>query len=337
MVAAAICQTIKTERNQVAFVTDVSGMWLKFGVDESNSLVDIADVASGKTNLVCPYCGNRLIAKKGTLKEHHFAHFEETCRIVATKRELPTLPLYDNFHIQLSGKALQFLQRLWLSCGQNNWEIHYSKDLKPLVKAKLLQKNVYLNPPSYEFTQLGQIPVGVLPLREFNCVQEPLWLAKLSDLERKIELAKVIQKLNYAERVVDLQLYRAQLIRVLSHRLYYLKIRADGTMLHKIGVTRRPIEQRLVEIRQDLLAHFQSVDIAVLGTWEHRGNVELYFKHRYKGFNYPIGSLTEYYKFNQADDADAALNDLHLMQPKVLSLVEVQVLANRESLLQRAS
>jgi hypothetical protein len=321
----------------VISVTDVSGMWLKFGVDERNSLVGIADVTSGKTNLVCPYCGNRLVAKKGNLKEHHFAHFEETCRIVETKRELPTLPLYDNFHIQLSGKALQFLQKLWQSCGRNNWEIHYSNDLKPLVKAKLLQKNVYLNPPSYQFTQLGQIPVGALPLSEFNQVQEVLWLDKLSDLERKVELAKVIQKLNYTERVVDLRLYRAQLSRILSHRLYYLKVKADDTTLYKIGVTGRPIEQRLVEIRQDLRSHFSTVDIAVLGTWEHRSNVELYFKHRYKRFNHPIGSLTEYYRFDKADAAAAALEDLRQMQPKVLSSVELDVLANRSSLLQWAS
>lgn len=312
-------------------------MWLKFGVDERNRLVAIADVASGKTNLVCPYCGNRLVAKKGNLKEHHFAHFEETCRIVATKRELPTLPLYDNFHIQLSGKALQFLQKLWRSCGQNNWEIHYSNDLKPLVKAKLLQKNVYLNPQSYQFTQLGQIPVGALPLNQFNQVQAPLWLAKLSDLERKVELAKVIKSLNYAEQLVDLQLYRAQYKSVLERRLYYLQVAADGTMLHKIGVTGRPIEQRIMEVQRDLLKHFSTVDIAVLGTWEHRGNVELYFKHRYKRFNYPIGSLTEYYRFEGADDAVAALDDLCQMQPKVLSPVEADVVANRSSPLQWAS
>jgi hypothetical protein len=322
---------------EVAFVTADFDMWLKFGINERNRLVGIADVTSGKTNLVCPYCGGGLVAKKGKVKEHHFAHAGETCRIVETKRELPTLPLYDNFHIQLSGKALQFLQQLWRSCGQNNWEIHYSNDLKPLVKAKLLQKNVSLNPPSYEFTQLGQIPVGALPLSEFNQVQEVLWLDKLSDLERKVELAKVIKSLNYAEQVVDLRLYRAQLSRVLSHRLYYLKVKADDATLYKIGVTGRPIEQRIIEVRRDLLAHFQSVEIAVLESWEHRGNVELYFKHRYKKFNYPIGNLTEYYRFEGGDEAAAALDDLQKMQPKVLSSVEVDVVANRSSLLQWAS
>jgi len=154
-------------------------MWLKFGVSLSNILLAISDIPSGKTNLVCPYCGGGLVAKKGKVKEHHFAHAGETCRIVETKRELPTLPLYDNFHIQLSGKALQLLKDFWKCFGRQNWGIPFSNDLKPLIKAKLLRKNCYLNPPSYEFTQLGQIPVGVLPLNEFNQVQEPLWLTGL--------------------------------------------------------------------------------------------------------------------------------------------------------------
>ena len=49
-------------------------MWLNYGVDESNKLVAIEDVASGRTVLRCPYCGRALIAKKGKVKEHHFAH-----------------------------------------------------------------------------------------------------------------------------------------------------------------------------------------------------------------------------------------------------------------------
>jgi hypothetical protein len=64
--------------------------------------------------------------------------------------------------------------------------------------------------------------------------------------------------------------------------LYFLEIVADGQIFHKIGVTCRDIEQRLKEVYRDLNSHFKGVKIEVLGTWQHRGNVELYFKHRYK-------------------------------------------------------
>ncbi|HEY9604859.1 MAG TPA: hypothetical protein V6C85_24870 [Allocoleopsis sp.] len=58
--------------------------------------------------------------------------------------------------------------------------------------------------------------------------------------------------------------------------------------------------------------------------WKHRGNVELYFKHRYQEFNYRIGSLTEYFRFT---DVEPVWEDLSQMQPKVLEPVELDVLS----------
>ena len=49
-------------------------MWLKFGVAPSGELTSIDEVVRGKTNLACLYCGGSLTAKKGSVKEHHFAH-----------------------------------------------------------------------------------------------------------------------------------------------------------------------------------------------------------------------------------------------------------------------
>ncbi|MEW6498648.1 MAG: competence protein CoiA family protein [Cyanobacteriota bacterium] len=301
-------------------------VWLlKFGVNADNKLVDIVDAPSGKSDLICPYCEVKLVAKKGQVKEHHFAHVESSCRSVTVKRDFPALPLYDNFNIQLSGQSLQLLKTLWFSCGQNGWSIPFSGELKPLIKAKLLQKNPYQNPPGYEFTQLGKIPVGALPLKEFNQIQEPLLLKQLFNIERQVELAKVLKSLDLKERSIDLWLYRTQLRRILEHRLYYLEVKADSETLYKIGVTKRTIEERMVEIRRDLRCHYKNVELKVLGTWEHRGNVELYFKHRYQPFNYPLGSLTEYYKFGT--EASAVLNDLEQMHLKCLSQVESDILA----------
>ena len=52
--------------------------WLRYGVNSESVLVVIEDVPSGKTELNCPYCGGSLTARKGRIKEHHFAHAEET-------------------------------------------------------------------------------------------------------------------------------------------------------------------------------------------------------------------------------------------------------------------
>lgn len=298
-------------------------MWLKFGVSKNNTLVDIADVGRGKTtDLHCPYCAGLLIAKKGAVKQHHFAHADESCYPVAKKREYPVLPLYDSFNINLSGKSLQLLKQLWTACGQNNWAIPFYPELKPLIKADLLYKNCYIQPPGYQFTKLGMIPVGALSLDLFNQVQEPMLLKKLAELERYVELGKIIHKLNLHTLSVDLWLYRTQLRNILQQQLYYLQIQADNLTLHKIGVTKRTIEQRTAKVKRDLLSHYKNVEIEVLGLWGSRGNVEKYFKHKYQQWNYPIDTLTEYFLFD-TNIGVTVLNDLRQMQTKELTAVEL--------------
>jgi hypothetical protein len=170
---------------------------------------------------------------------------------------------------------------------------------------------------------LGKIPVGALSLELFNEVQQPLLLDKLLKLEGAAQRARLINSRHLTERVADLRIYRAQLKRILENSLYFLEIRAGRKILHKIGVTKRPIEERIIEIHRDLATHYKQVDVKVIDTWNHRGNVELYFKHRYKQFNYKIGRLTEYFKFN---DIELVLNDLCRMKPKALTSDELELL-----------
>jgi hypothetical protein len=297
-------------------------MWLKFGVSSDNTLVCIEDIPSGQTSLTCLYCGGGLTAKKGKVKEHHFAHTKETCRPVAHRvayRDFPSLPLYDNFNIQLSGKELEELKVFWLNYGVRNEGIFVKPSFK-LILSKLLAWN---EGGFYEFTPFGKIPVGALSLRLFNEVQEPKLLEKLAKLEQAAQRAQVINSQYLSEKAADFRIYRAQLKRILLNNLYFLEIKVGRKLLHKIGVTKRPIEERVTEVQRDLVAHYKQVDIQVLGVWKHRGNVELYFKHRYKDFNYRIGSLTEYFKLA---DVEAVWDDLRQMKPKVLAPVELDVL-----------
>ncbi|MBD1935644.1 MULTISPECIES: GIY-YIG nuclease family protein [Cyanophyceae] len=140
-----------------------------------------------------------------------------------------------------------------------------------------------------------------------------------------MELALVLKSLDLKERSIDLWLYRTQLRRILEHRLYYLEVEGDSETLYKIGVTKRPIEERMLKIKRYLRSHYKSVELKILGTWEHRSNVELYFKHHYQLFNYRLSSLTEYYKFDT--EASTVLNDLEQMHLKCLSQVECDILA----------
>jgi hypothetical protein len=302
---------------------NLRAMWLKFGVAPDGELTNIDEVARGKTNLACLYCGGSLTAKKGSVKEHHFAHTGETCKPVSQRiktKAFPSLPLYDNFSIQLKGEELEQLKVLWKEYGAQDYAIP-----KDLVNFRWQLKGLLESEGSrtYQFTNLGKIPVGALPLALFNRVQEPLLLSELASLEGSVEMAVAAGLSCWDERRADLLIYRAQLRRILVNSLYFLEVKADGHCFYKIGVTTRSIEERIAEVQRDVRAHYSDVVVNLLGLWEHRGNVELYFKHRYKAFNYRIGKLTEYFQF---PNVKVVLQDLCEMESKVLSDVELDAI-----------
>ncbi|MEG4058950.1 MULTISPECIES: GIY-YIG nuclease family protein [unclassified Microcoleus] len=303
-------------------------MWLKFGVAPDGNLASIDEVVRGKTQLTCLYCGGGLTAKKGKVKEHHFAHTEDTCKPVSQRiktRAFPSLPLYDNFTIQLKGEELEQLKVLWKEYGTQDYGIpkdlvNFRWELKGLLES--------VGDRTYQFTDLGKIPVGALPLALFNKVQEPLLLSELASLEGSVEIALSAGLSCLEERRADLLIYRAQLRRILINSLYFLEVKADESCFYKIGITTRAIEERIAEVQRDVRAHYSNVVVNLLGLWERRGNVELYFKHRYQPFNYRIGKLTEYFVF---PNVKLILTDLYEMEPKVLSEIEVDVLNCEQS------
>lgn len=295
-------------------------MWLKYGVNSERELITISEVVSGQTNLVCPFCDSQLTAKKGKIKQHHFAHTGETCLRVR-KGQLPSLPLYDNFHLQLKPKHFQLLKDLWREYRHTDYPII-------TVPFELEVKNLFRwTPQGYYFTELGKIPVGGLSLSVFNRIQESLICSELKKLNNSCEMARAIGGVILEEKLAYLKIYQLQLRRILRFTLYFLQLKCDGKILYKIGVTSRRISNRLAEIERDLKQHYSKIDISVLGTWKHRGNVELYFKHRYQEFNYPIGKLTEYYKFK---DVESVKDDLFSMEPKQLQGEELAIYQEKE-------
>jgi len=310
-------------------------MWLNYGIDTSNKLVAIEDVKSGRTSLKCPYCASVLIAKKGKLKEHHFAHDRETCNLIIKRepRDIPRLPLYDAFNIYLSGKELEQLQKLWHRHKAHNNGIDRLEILPAFTRENLVELAPNINGitgrKAYQFTKLGQIPVGALPLSTFSSVQDPLILQKLAHLEAAIfdNSGTILPRDELQVRLTDLRIYCAQMRRILLSSLYYLKVQADGKVFYKIGITSRSMSQRLAEIYRDLLGYYKVVAVEVLATWTNRGNVERYFKYRYWDFNYPIGSLSEYFKFTNPQSVE---RDLHQMEAKVLSSVEQDIVGGKQ-------
>lgn len=307
-------------------------MWLTFGEEENHNLVPVSQVSRGKSSLRCPYCQGLLTAKKGRVLAHHFAHTGETCRQVSGDRQFPVLPCYDKFNLHLSGKAYQELLEL------HEDGFYQPECYRELEWKKCIEFNEYRTRYKWQLTKLGKMARGSLSLMLFNQIQEPLLSDRLIEFEEAVITNK--QKgLDVTDALTDLRLYRAQYQRVLSQTLYFLEIQADGESFYKIGVTTRDTTDRLPEIEQDLKKHFTEIKIKCLGTWKHRGNVEPYFKYRYRDRQKKVGTLTEYFDFE--DEVKAVLRDLRRMKTKTLSTVEQKILTDdfarvRRSLLTRA-
>jgi hypothetical protein len=180
----------------------------------------------------------------------------------------------------------------------------------------------------YEFTKLGKIPVSALSLHLFNQVQELLLHEKHAALELAAQEARTRSQDVLDQALMDLRLYRAQWKRILSTTLYFLEVQAADETLYKIGVTQRTVDERVAEIAQDVRAVAGDGAIRMLGVWPQRGNVELYFKHRYAAHQRRLGRLTEYFAF---DAVQPVLRDLRRMQPKSLSPLEQAILADAPS------
>ena len=296
-------------------------LFLQYGVDEHGALIDIAQVRRGLTVLRCPYCNRLLIARKGEKVAHHFAHRDETCNPASRDMHELAIPAYDNFNLHLPGRAVKELH-IWV--------------LNPDVANKTILENHHLlvwndfkgRSGGYEPTKTAKVVLGELSLNLFNQFQEPLILARHIELEQKARQAR--HTVDFEIYLTDLRLYRAQLCRILTATLYFLKI-GDGE-LYKIGVTTRSVAERIAEITSELRSHVGDVTINLLGSWEARGNVEFYFKHRYRTRQTPIGNLTEYFTFG---DVKPVFADLRRMKAKQLDAFERGVATRQHSDLER--
>ncbi|MGB1286924.1 MAG: competence protein CoiA family protein [Aggregatilineales bacterium] len=285
-------------------------MFLLYAINKHGSLVHVGNAPRGKTSgLFCPYCGGDLIARKGTVLAHHFAHAENTCRPVSRDADIIRLPMYEQFSLSLIGrewKALKYFhdkrklprQRWLFNRLYEKGLLHYDNTMK-----------------RHELTARGKIPFGEATLAAFADVQDDLILEKHTMLAHRVKNSEIDDD---AKRICenDLRLYRAQLRRVHSAVLYFLKIDHEAGTLHKIGVTTRTLHDRIAEIQRDLTQHYQQVTITPLLILNNRGAVETYFKFRYNAHNVKLDTLTEYFEFTEPN---AVVDELQALGHRALS------------------
>lgn len=291
-------------------------MFLEYGVNEAGELVYIDQVRRGQLDDVfCPYCGSGLTAKKGRIKAHHFAHTGDTCNPTQRDQDVIALPAFDRFDMHLKPRELEALR-----------DFHTKSIITPRYFERLKQRGLVEYDQwqrGHTLTDTGKIVFGQLTLAKFAVYQDRKFKHKDDHLLHIAQHATPGPEQGQA--ITDLRLYRAQWQRVLSASLYFLEIEHAGGKAYKIGMTTRPLEDRIAEIEADLKPIWGHTlrRIEPLRVLSHRGAVELYFMHRYRANRHPLVNLTEYFKFSSRRNV---LSDLTRLGDKELLLHERAIL-----------
>lgn len=269
-------------------------MFLTHGLNNSGELVSVKDAASGLTTLRCPFCSEILIARKGAIKEHHFAHAGDTCLESKVTIQQTGLPFYD-IATGISKSEINLLEKCgryrdaWLTAKQDD-------TAKCLVIGGLLEPRLN-KPSSYCLTKLGRELLKhndtlykqshILP--DVN-LQESMFPARLAMLQH--------QDLNHGTQAA--RFYKLRLESILQQHLYVLEIQLKQESicysLIKVGITTRPdIELRIAEIKRDLQKHGEVESITMLGFFKHFGCLERLIHKRFAASQFQIGNHTEYF------------------------------------------
>ncbi|GAB4443896.1 MAG: hypothetical protein Kow0031_26250 [Anaerolineae bacterium] len=262
-------------------------MFLIYGLDNnSGELVRIGAVPRGKTDLVCPYCGGPLIARRGKILAAHLAHAWESCRPV---HDYPgNLPLLDFnlFRQSLTGpqardlNKLRDMGRVFMRPGRVRPAMMSRLAILDFVGVTLsddLQRLIYWTTPRAEAFFLRLDPAA--------------WLDFAAHEARR--------GLTGAGDDVTRRLLEAELTLWQSLALYLLRVEAIPGLV-KIGVTARPVEERVAEVRRDLAAAGYPGEVEVLRYKPGCGAVEAYLKALWQQYRAKIGPHQEYFRLNEA-------------------------------------
>ena len=129
-----------------------------------------------------------------------------------------------------------------------------------------------------------------------------------------------LEKRDDPEASITRRMLELEMVRVERTALYLLRIEAGGRLIHKIGITARPIEARIAEVEAFLAGHFGKLAITPLFYLPSVPYVEGYFKARYAARQLRIGPATEYFDLGEDfDRAQAELSGLALAIEKGLA------------------
>ncbi|MGF1822744.1 GIY-YIG nuclease family protein [Vibrio splendidus] len=269
-------------------------MYLSYGQDTQGNLISIMSVPSGRTDLKCPFCHSPLVAKKGKVLEHHFAHEEKSCFESKQTLKLTGIPFYDlaggvtNNEFAVLEKVAEYRQ-----C-KTAWFTEKQSSLKAaLVKGGLLSeqdKTLTLTPLGREVYRYGPL------FRRSNSMCDE------ASLQEKMISARLVMLQHYdaQDGTQTAQFYKQRIEMLYHQHLYVLVVNIElngiGYPLIKIGMTtREDISERIKEIEYDLRKLAKVINIEPIGFYPNYGSLEKLAHSKVSDQRFIIRQHTEYF------------------------------------------
>ena len=320
-------------------------MKLPFGIYQGK-FVHISEVNSGRTTILCPYCQQRLMAKKGRIKRHHFAHDGTGCMLhfaahfFGITGKLPVkLPLsvyafqklnkIKAYHKILTDEKQNFgaeksLQKQLLPDLKNILQDLNRTDETGNIVAIIQQVDRFINQkiapfPEFHLIRLPQFTGGYTDGKRVGTFEE--LTPALHEYFYPIALKPYVKFLkNYHQKTTNLKevstklaLFEKDLTYFKQFDLYFIEVLADHQKMYKIGLTSRALATRLKEIKQDLSQYYLTVELKPLFHIKGYAFLETFFKQKYEVNQMKIGQLTEYFSFSDVR-ISLILKDLNLLK-----------------------
>lgn len=324
-------------------------MKLPFGIFDGQ-YIHISEITSGRTDVRCPYCQMSLIAKKGRIKRHHFAHDGVGCiahfsgHFFSLSERLPTrLPLsiyakqkltkINGYFSILQQEHQAFLQKkdtekTIIPAIKNTLQQLLKEDNTGNVKEVMEQIDRYRNQIIAPFPDFHLIrSANLLPIYtdgKNTCSFTDLVEGRheyyyASTFVPAVKFLKKYHQKGYDfKEVADkMKLFQQDLAYFKQFDLYFIKVIADHQQFYKIGLTSRTLPVRLKEIAQDLKQYYLNVQLAPLFQIKGFAFLETFFKQKYAAQQKKIGQLTEYFSFSD-EQITFILKDFNLLNYKAL-------------------
>lgn len=311
-------------------------MLLPYGLKDGH-LIHISEVERGATDLRCPYCQAELLAKKGKVMTHHFAHRNKSCWSSSGNDFFGLKTTLDKHQ-----SLIQYAEKTKLSIHRNleklQQRFHNQQEKQVNIQSQIKKMWVSLTSiaPKNEAAKQAKTSIRTYlddefaPLPDLSKIRHPSLFSYTNGTNKvsyhqldaqnnqnfypsyyHYPLLAVKEYHSNRQQLLELEekikLYQKDLTWFQQFKLYFLEIKvSEQAVFYKIGLTSRSLQQRLAEIENTLKKHFKQVQIQVLFELQNVAFLERFFKQKYRASRYEWGQFTEYFLLEEY-----VLEDIH--------------------------